>query len=617
MAPAAALSLALMNLVSVLPEARLVEVAARGIYDAAEVSPNSWNEPMQMRATAQGLLLLLDAGPQARLAAELQHRDAAHFARSSHASGWRDMWAKWKVKAEDIRTGQPTDEKIGYAWREWGSENGRAVFLHGRAKAGKTPAERALIVVLDALDFVHTQAVFTEGPVCGEPLFQAVPEPRRVPLANYIAKRHPNMLDFLVLDEGHELSSVTSAQGLAAHQLTNLGMPVLLLTGTAMNGYAKSHFGNQWALDPRFRLEFDRKDVAPFTRRYGFIKQLVQYKDQKGKVVEFGTMSDRVTREEKKTGDAPGVLPLFLLKYLLRNALTLHMSDLEHELPPSHEIVEQIDPGPELGPRILQVEKAMADRIAADLRIPGLAGKLWGAMSLVPSYPDRATAETSDEPDGAFVLRYPKSVGGEDVVRMAPFSSSTILPKERWMLQTIEREWSEDRNVLIFGWHEGVLPRLARLVQTELGRKCPVLLADKVPTGKRIPWIQQHVVEANAPALFVNPVSVMTGINNLVHDCTTIWMQDPMCNPITYRQANGRVYRIGQTKETRMYFGVYKGTLQVPLHKLLMHKVAVSRSTDGLDAEAALRAAGVGSQAFDALSVAKQLYNIIAKRQAA
>src|SRR5690606_20756279 len=60
---------------------------------------------------------------------------------------------------------------------------------------------------------------------CGEPLYQAIPEPRRVPLATYIAKRHPKAFDLLILDEGHEYATDGSAQERAAHRLTALGMP--------------------------------------------------------------------------------------------------------------------------------------------------------------------------------------------------------------------------------------------------------------------------------------------------------------------------------------------------------------------------------------------------------
>src|SRR5581483_2066832 len=95
---------------------------------------------------------------------------------------------------------------------------------------------------------------------CGEPLYQAIPEPRRFPLATFIAKRHPELFDLLILDEGHEYATDGSAQERSAHRLTSLGIPTLLLTGTVMNGYAESLFTNQWALSEDFRREFSRDE---------------------------------------------------------------------------------------------------------------------------------------------------------------------------------------------------------------------------------------------------------------------------------------------------------------------------------------------------------------------
>ena len=52
-------------------------------------------------------------------------------------------------------------------------------------------------------------------------------------------------------------------------------------------------------------------------------------------------------------------------------------------------------------------------------------------------------------------------------------------------------------------------------------------------------------------------------------------------------------------------------TAQDAQHKLLMHKVGVSSSVDGLDPEEALRAAGVLDSEFNGFSVGKQLYKML------
>jgi hypothetical protein len=88
--------------------------------------------------------------------------------------------------------------------------------------------------------------------------------------------------------------------------------------------------------------------------------------------------------------------------------------------------------------------------------------------------------------------------------------------------------------------------------------------------------------------------------------------ENPDCKAITFRQAIGRVDRIGQRKPTRIMFPVYSDTLQTALYDLLMSKVAISVATDGLDPESALRAAGVADDnTLAGLSIGKQLFAML------
>ena len=89
------------------------------------------------------------------------------------------------------------------------------------------------------------------------------------------------------------------------------------------------------------------------------------------------------------------------------------------------------------------------------------------------------------------------------------------------------------------------------------------------------------------------------------------WVENPMCSPFVYRQACGRVDRIGQKLDTKIMFPIYEETAQEELHQLLMHKVGVSKSVDGLDPEEALRAAGVLDSEYSGFSLGKQIYHMI------
>lgn len=114
----------------------------------------------------------------------------------------------------------------------------------------------------------------------------------------------------------------------------------------------------------------------------------------------------------------------------------------------------------------------------------------------------------------------------------------------------------------------------------------------------------------------VYAAAVQTGLNSLIWFPTIVWAQNPDCNPTIFAQANGRIHRLGQTRPCRVWFPMYRG-LQEAAHRLLLHKVGVVRAVDGLDPEAALRAAGViADDTYSGLSVGRALYDMIVRGEA-
>jgi SNF2 family DNA or RNA helicase len=153
-----------------------------------------------------------------------------------------------------------------------------------------------------------------------------------------------------------------------------------------------------------------------------------------------------------------------------------------------------------------------------------------------------------------------------------------------------------------------------RLREAQCKCRVVILEADKVNSKKREHWIDKHVVKPGIEVLLVNPVAVQTGLNNLVHFCSVIWYENPGCNPQVRRQAQGRVYRIGQTKPVRNYTLYYENTAQSLLHELLLYKVGISEAVDGLDPKGSLQAAGVGEVSeLSGQSVGAVLYKMLLK----
>jgi hypothetical protein len=252
-------------------------------------------------------------------------------------------------------------------------------------------------------------------------------------------------------------------------------------------------------------------------------------------------------------------------------------------------------------------------QIKADRKDPERTGKLFGQLVEMQAYPDLSREDvgncTVPELAGgsiggkAYLIRYPETIGGEIVATGQLYAKGSLTPKERWLIEKTRAELAEGRNVLVFIQHKAngnALPlRLLRLFKEHLKEQPAFLDAAKVDTKKRRDWIQSEVVDRKRRILLTNPRAVKTGLNNLVWFNTAIWHELDH-SAITYRQANGRLHRIGQTKEVRVYYPVMVATAQQVFRDLLAYKVKASLQVDGLSLTSALEAVGATSEDEDA-----------------
>lgn len=61
-------------------------------------------------------------------------------------------------------------------------------------------AEDATPLLLRALERLRGAGTWAQGKPCGEPLYQAVPRPRRYPLARLILRRFRHRFQLLIVD---------------------------------------------------------------------------------------------------------------------------------------------------------------------------------------------------------------------------------------------------------------------------------------------------------------------------------------------------------------------------------------------------------------------------------
>lgn len=533
----------------------------------------------------------------------------------------------------------------------------------------RDPIMRLFMLLRSAAPLVHAGSMrrcgegYQPGAMCGEPLWQAAPRPRRWPLVRSLvraAKR--GAFDLLVLDEAHEYGNYDSAQAQAAEQLVATGVPVILATGTVCNGYMSSMHAHFRVLSEDYARDFARGDRLRAVARFGYQRRQVDLAkaveatagagaDDNGGI-EFGAVSDRIVHGAiKVVGQAPGVLPEALLRYLAPATAQVHLEDLGAELPPISDVVVEVEPTSVQADGLAYLAAAIKKQILADRRHKDRAGKLFGQFADLPSFLDRCSlrpewvvsypALTSDErragTRGPEVARLPYQPESEHASPILLPSPGEVLPKEQALVEWVAAQLRRGRPCLVYVWHWDLLPRIKQALSTGLatldlasttgvGRWCPrdpetdqriaattirvdVLDPSKVAPPKREAWIAKAAARHSA-VLLTNPAAVKTGINAIARWWpSAAWFEGPGCSPEIRRQATHRIYRIGQRRPVEVASFVYSGTMQATLHELLMSKVGVSEGVDGLDASAALQASGVGAQdASLSLEVGRALY---------
>ena len=484
---------------------------------------------------------------------------------------------------------------------------------------GHPTPEEVLEAAVSAIRHHGKRAAWKDREPCGEVLYTSVPRPRRVSLAQFILKKHRTRFDLLIVDEAHEYAHAGSAQTIALHRLLSLGMPVIPLSGSLMNGYASGLHTLFWAFDREFRATYGRQEGARFRERYGYSKLSLSGPEPpsskpKDADQEYGAVTDRVINSRRRLGEAPGVDPAFLFNYLLPTACSIQKEHLLGELPDATETRMPLIPSRPMDHELLaeykRLQAKLMQQIKEDRFHPERAGCLLGALVHLPSYLDRAF-----EP---YPIKDP--VNGRIIATGRAFPQTYKTPKERAALDYVKEQLEAGERVLFFLSHTGSgLPqRWLDLFGAE-GISAKFLDAGKVSAAKRQTWINNEVNDPGVPVLIVNPAAVQTGLNNLTTFSKVVWYEFTYSATI-YRQANGRAHRIGQKRDVEFLVPYYAGTAQEIAVDLVAAKVSASLQFDGLDVQGALEAAGAGddeSNLAAALSIGETVYQTLEAQQAA
>jgi hypothetical protein len=189
-----------------------------------------------------------------------------------------------------------------------------------------------------------------------------------------------------------------------------------------------------------------------------------------------------------------------------------------------------------------------------------------------------------------------------------------VYAKEQALLDICRREVAAGNQVWVYAQMTGlrdIQPRLKRLL-TEAGFRVAIMRSKSVKTRDRLAWIEKE--GRRADIVISHPQLVQTGVDffgkgQATHNFSSIVFYQTGYNLFTLRQASRRAWRIGQSKDCRVYYLHYAETMQHRAMQLMARKMAAAMALDG-----ELSAEGLTAMADDesaAMALARSISNAI------
>lgn len=457
-------------------------------------------------------------------------------------------------------------------------------------KEVETSDYRKVLVHMIPEDFKSRTSQNHHCPKCKAALWQADEKKkgyRKIAIIELIKKKlAKNFFDYYIADEAHKYKGAT-AQGMAFGGLIEASKNTIAMTGTLADGYANGLYYLLWRMKPeKFKAkgyQYNEESRNRFQMEYGFWEKISKTKEK-----EYGK-SSRSYRTQTYTKILPGYTINTFPEWLMEETLFLKLSDVTSELPPKKEYVNVVPMDEDLAENYRQIENDFKTIINSTKDFSYASLMLHTCMS----YPDLGIQE-----------RVVKIEGYKDI-QIPYLDRSKLYNKEIELQKIVRNELAQGRKCIIFTTYTNnhdCLPRLEWVLNGVEGAKVQVLRADTVNSAKRESYISSKLLEGKN-VLVCHPGLVETGLD-LLEFPTIIWMQTGFV-PSVVRQASARSWRIGQTKEVKIIFLCYAGTMQEKCFALVGQKINAAGILEGnLDNEG-LRRFGSAGDMIDVLSLLK------------
>lgn len=399
---------------------------------------------------------------------------------------------------------------------------------------------------------------------------------RKASPARFIKGHLKDFFDIFVADEVHLYKGSDTAQGNAMHSLCKASKKVLALTGTIAGGFASHMYYLFWRLDSRRMQAYGYRytDETEFVRKYGTLE--TKYELQEDSRRNSSSRGKKVGSTQIK----PGISPLIFRDFLLDRTVFLDLSDMAEYLPPFVEMVETVEPEPE----VLNEYRRVVSQLKGygnGLKNPMVSAMLQFSLSYL------------DKPFGYGKIIQSKT--GSVVVAPKSFDpvGDRLFPKEERLVSMINDELSEGRNCFVYAEYTGngpqnVTGRLKEVIERHcnLEGKVAILESSRPKAEKREEWIHKKAKEGYK-VIICNPRCVETGLDfifeedGVVYNYPTIFFYQLGYNLFTLWQASRRAYRLIQTEECRVYYMAYAGSIQTEVIRLMAEKQVATAAIQG------------------------------------
>jgi hypothetical protein len=403
------------------------------------------------------------------------------------------------------------------------------------------------------------------GTVLMRPALKSRGETNQAPrwYAALILKKLRKHFDLYIADEVHQTKAENSGRGFAFAELVKASKKVLCLTGTLVNGMSTSIKEILWRTNSRALLDegFDHKTgVVTWASRYGVLEKVI--KVQNG---DDGINTRRRRYQERQPREKPGISPELAANHLLHHTVFLELPDIGLPLVKLKEIpvIVNLDDGH------YDQYKIFHERLREACIKAYNAGNKGAFARFIP-----ATINAVDRADAGIV------VGMKSGVYEFPAQGKDYYnAKERKLVEIVRENLQENRGCFVYCNYTDRYD-VHRRVQEVLKAHGidSAVLESNVSQEERVGWLAEQA-HKGTKVIVCNMCLVETGLDLLYWPTLIFYQLNYNIN--TVRQASRRAWRIGQTKECRVYYMVADGTQQLSQFEVCLEKRANALMTEG------------------------------------